>query len=62
MALTYFIKYEYIGVTWDAFDDVFWNFEYPAPGLFGRPLSANFEKIKSVRDVMDRLWEILAHK
>ena len=42
MALTYFIKYQYIGVSWVALDYLFWNFEYLAPWPFRRPLSDNF--------------------
>ena len=26
LVFTYFIKYQYIGVPWDAVDDLFWNF------------------------------------
>ena len=44
LAFTDFIKYQHIGMPWDALDDLFWNFEYLTPGLFGRPLSADFSK------------------
>ena len=42
LALTYFTKYQSIGLPWDILDDLFWNFEYLTSDLFGRPLSANF--------------------
>ena len=42
LAFPYFIKYQFIGVPWDALGDLFWNFKYLTPGPFGRLLSANF--------------------
>ena len=51
LAFTYFIKYQYIGVPWDALDVIFWNFEYLTPGPFGRLLSADFSKTKIRSDL-----------
>ena len=47
LALTYFIKYQYIGVPLDDLDDLFWNFEYLTSGPFRRPITANFSKKKN---------------
>ena len=55
LAFTYLINYQYIGVPWDALDDLFWNFEYLTPGPFGRPLSADFSKKNSCCAVRDGL-------
>ena len=46
LALTYFIMYQYIGVPWDALDDLFWNFEYLTPWPFRRPMTADFSTKK----------------
>ena len=46
LAFTYFIKYQYKGVPGDDLDDLFWNFEYLTPGLFGRLLSTDFSATK----------------
>ena len=42
LALTYFIKYQYIGEPWDALDDLLWNFEYLTSVPFCRPITADF--------------------
>ena len=59
LGFTYFIKYQYIIVPWDALDDLFWNFEYLIPWPFRRLLSADFSKERL--QVMSHIG-ILAHE
>ena len=50
----------------DYLDDLFWNFKYLTPGLFHRPLSADFSKPKKVlrlsRIGYNDFWPINSHK
>ena len=67
LAFTYFIKYQYIGVPWDALDDLFWNFEYLTPVPFGRLLSADFPPPPKKIQVMSHIgheefWTINKYK
>ena len=55
LAFTYFIKNQSIDVPWDALDYLFWKFEYLTSGMFGRPLTANFSKIKNCLPFTHRL-------
>ena len=66
LALTYFIKYEYIGVPKDDLDDLFCNFKYLTSGPFRRPITADSSKKKKLQVIShiayERFWSINGNK
>ena len=63
LAFTYLINYQYIGVPWDAPDDLFWNFEYLTSWLFGMQLTAALKKVLQLSDIgYKEFWPINKYK
>ena len=49
--------YQYLGVPWDATEDLFLNFEYMTSGPFDRLLTVYLQKTKIATHITHRLEE-----